>query len=330
MAENVLVKLDNVKKYFPVKEGFQTRYLKALDGISLEIRKGETMGLVGESGCGKSTLGRVLLRLLEKTEGSVYFNDKDVYGIKNKELIQLRRSMQIIFQDPLASLNPKMRIRQIVEEPLRFHSKQMGINFHDKAMVRKMVDEVLTTVGLSPEVAERYPHEFSGGQQQRIGIARALILKPSFLVCDEMVSALDVSVQAQVLNLMQDLKREYQLTFLFISHNLSVVKHICDRIAVMYLGKIVEIADKRTLFENPLHPYTKALISSIPIPDPDRRRNRILMEGDLPSPLNPPAGCRCHTRCVECQESCSSEEPMLREIEAGHFVACHVVTGGKS
>ena len=329
MAEKVLVKLDNVKKYFPVKEGFRTKQLKALDGISLEIRQGETLGLVGESGCGKSTLGRVLLRLIDKTEGRVYFDGKDVYGLKSKELIKLRRYMQIIFQDPLASLNPKMRIRQIVEEPLHFHSRQMHIDLHDKALVKKMVDEVLVTVGLSPEAAERYPHEFSGGQQQRIGIARALILKPDFLVCDEMVSALDVSVQAQVLNLMQDLKKEYRLTFLFISHNLSVVKHICDRIAVMYLGKIVEIADKKTLFENPLHPYTKALISSIPIPDPDRKRERILMEGDLPSPLNPPPGCRCHTRCVECQELCRSTQPELLETEPGHWVACHVVAGGK-
>ncbi|WP_066683233.1 ABC transporter ATP-binding protein [Christensenella intestinihominis] len=322
MSETPLFQMKGIKKYFPMKDGFKTRYVKAVDGVTLNFERGVTMGLVGESGCGKSTLGRVALKLIEPTEGESIFRGEDIYRLKSRDLIGMRRHMQFIFQDPLASLNPQLRVRQIIEEPLRFHSKQMKINMHDRKLVGKLVTDALGAVGLPPEIANRYPHEFSGGQQQRIGIARALILRPDFIVCDEMVSALDVSVQAQVLNLLQDLKEEYHLTYLFISHNLSVIKHVCDQIAVMYLGKVVELADNERLFSNPLHPYTKALISAIPIPDPDIRRNRILLEGDLPSPMNPPSGCRFHTRCNEAVEECSRIEPEFKEIEPGHFVAC--------
>jgi oligopeptide transport system ATP-binding protein len=318
--QNELIRVENVKKYFPSKDGFKTQYVKAVDGVSFTINEGETLGLVGESGCGKSTIGRVILKLLEKTEGNIYFEGKDIYTLNNKEMIRLRRHMQIIFQDPFASLNPRLRVRRIIEEPLRFH------NIRNKNIRRDMVDYALKTVGLDPDIADRFPHEFSGGQQQRIGIARALILHPQFIVCDEAVSALDVSVQAQVLNLLQELKKEFKLTYLFISHNLSVIKHVCDRIAVMYLGKIVEIADKEQIFNNPAHPYTRALISAIPIPDPEQKRHRILLEGDIPSPLNPPRGCRFNTRCYECAQGCDCDEPELVEIEKGHFVACHKFT----
>ena len=318
LENNVLVKLVNVKKYFPYKEGFKTCYTKALDGVSFEIHKGETFGLVGESGCGKSTTGRVALRLIPATEGEVYFEGKNVFEMNQKELMRLRRHMQIIFQDPFASLNPKLKVRQIIEEPLKFHGVE------SKKVRKELIYDILATVGLDPaSTADRYPHEFSGGQQQRIGIARALVLRPDFIVCDEATSALDVSVQAQVLNLLQELKESFQLTYMFISHNLSVIKHVCDRIAVMYLGTIVEIADKKQIFENPIHPYTRALISAIPIADPDQRRDRILLEGDIPSPNNPPPGCRFHTRCYECGENCSCNEPQLVEVEPGHFVACH-------
>jgi len=313
----VLISVKNIKKYFPFKEGFQTKYIKAIDDISFDIYKGETLGLVGESGCGKSTTGRVILNLLNATEGTVSFEGNNIFSMGSKDLFKLRRRMQIIFQDPFASLNPKLKIRQIVEEPLKFHKVQ------NKKIRQGLVNDILTTVGLDPAAGDRYPHEFSGGQQQRIGIARALVLRPDFIVCDEAVSALDVSVQAQVLNLLDDLKSEFGLTYLFISHNLAVVKHICDRIAVMYLGVIVEIADKKQIFDNPLHPYTKALVSSIPIPDPAQHRNRILLEGDIPSPANPPSGCRFHTRCYECGEDCDCKVPRLVEAEPGHFVSCH-------
>lgn len=317
MKDNPLIKVENIKKYFPFKEGFKTRYIKAIDDISFDIYKGETLGLVGESGCGKSTTGRVILNLLEATEGKVSYEGKNVLTMNAKELFILRRRMQIIFQDPFASLNPRMRVRQIVEEPLKFHKVQ------DRKIRKELVDNILRTVGLDPSAGDRFPHEFSGGQQQRIGIARALVLRPDFIVCDEAVSALDVSVQAQVLNLLHDLKSEFGLTYLFISHNLAVVKHICDRIAVMYLGVIVEIADKKQIFDNPLHPYTRALVSSIPIPDPSRHRNRIILEGDIPSPANPPSGCRFHTRCYECGENCDCDIPKLVEVEPGHFVSCN-------
>jgi len=315
----VLLHLEDVKKYFEFKDGFVTRHIKAVDGVTLDIYQGETLGLVGESGCGKSTLGRTILRLYDKAEGKVLFQDKDVYRQSSRDMLRLRRNMQLIFQDPLASLNPRKTIFQIIEEPLRFHG------YRDPEERRKLVEQIMTDVGLDPAVGSRYPHEFSGGQQQRVGIARALVLRPQFIVCDEAVSALDVSVQAQILNLLQRLKQEYNLTYLFISHNLSVIKHVCDRIVVMYLGNVVEIAPKDRLFANPVHPYTKALISAIPIPDPEQHRQRIVLEGDIPSPANPPSGCRFHPRCYQCsgREDCAAERPKLTEIEPGHFVACH-------
>ena len=319
MSKDVLIRLEDVKKYFEFKDGFATQYVKAVDGITLDIFKGETLGLVGESGCGKSTLGRTILRLYDKAEGTVEYLGKDVWKQNSKDMLKLRRDMQIVFQDPLASLNPRKTIFQIIEEPLCFHG------FKNKEERKQMVESIMKAVGLDPAVGNRYPHEFSGGQQQRVGIARALILRPQFIVCDEAVSALDVSVQAQILNLLQKLKEEYQLTYLFISHNLSVIKHVCDRIVVMYLGNVVEIASKEQLFANPCHPYTRALISTIPIPDPDQKRQRILLEGDIPSPVNPPDGCRFHPRCYERsgKETCCCDRPQLVEVEPGHFVACH-------
>lgn len=321
--KQVLIHLEDVKKYFEFKDGFATEYVKAVDGITLDIFKGETLGLVGESGCGKSTLGRTILRLYDKAEGTVSFQGKDIYGQSSKELLKLRRDMQIVFQDPLASLNPRKTIFQIIEEPLRFHG------YKNREERREMVEQIMQAVGLNPNVGNRYPHEFSGGQQQRVGIARALILRPEFIVCDEAVSALDVSVQAQILNLLQKLKKEYNLTYLFISHNLSVIKHICDRIVVMYLGNVVEVATKEQLFSNPCHPYTRALISAIPLPDPAQKRQRIMLEGDIPSPAHPPEGCRFHPRCYECagKEACCQDRPRLVEVEPGHFVACHQYCG---
>lgn len=321
--QEILLHLQNVKKYFEFKDGFTTQYIKAVDGVTLDIYKGETLGLVGESGCGKSTLGRAILRLYDKAEGTVEFKGRDVYRQSSKELLKLRRDMQIIFQDPLASLNPRKTIFQIIEEPLRFHG------YRDRQERKTMVEQMMQAVGLNPNVGARYPHEFSGGQQQRVGIARALILRPEFIVCDEAVSALDVSVQAQILNLLQKLKTEYGLTYLFISHNLSVIKHICDRIVVMYLGNVVEIASKEQLFANPCHPYTKALISAIPIPDTSQKRQRIMLEGDIPSPAHPPEGCRFHPRCYARAENagCCRDIPKLIEIEPGHFVACHQFCG---
>ncbi len=317
--KQVLIHLEDVKKYFEFKDGFATEYVKAVDGITLDIFKGETLGLVGESGCGKSTLGRTILRLYDKAEGTVLFQGKNVYEQSSKELLKLRRDMQIVFQDPLASLNPRKTIFQIIEEPLRFHG------YKNREERKKLVEQIMQAVGLNPNVGNRYPHEFSGGQQQRVGIARALILRPEFIVCDEAVSALDVSVQAQILNLLQKLKKEYNLTYLFISHNLSVIKHICDRIVVMYLGNVVEVATKEQLFSNPCHPYTRALISAIPLPDPAQKRQRIMLEGDIPSPAHPPEGCRFHPRCYECagKEACCQDRPRLVEVEPGHFVACH-------
>jgi oligopeptide transport system ATP-binding protein len=314
-----LVRVRGLFKHFPVAGSDDV--VRAVDGVTFEIYKGETLGLVGESGCGKSTVGRCILRLMEPTSGEVYFEDKDVLALSGKDLRALRREMQIIFQDPYASLNPRMRVREIVGEPLIVH----GVGA--KGERRERVAELLTKVGLDPDYMNRYPHEFSGGQRQRIGIARALALNPKLIVADEPVSALDVSVQAQVVNLLEDLQSEFKLTYFFISHGLAIVEHISDRVAVMYLGRIVEIASAVDLYANPLHPYTRALLSAIPIPDPTRKRERIVLHGDVPTPINPPSGCRFHTRCPEAIPECSRIDPDLREVALGHAVACIRVPG---
>ena len=314
-----LVKIKKLNKHFPVESSDDV--VRAVDDVSFDIYAGETLGLVGESGCGKSTVGRCILRLYEPTSGEIRFEDQDITNLPNKEMQKLRREMQIIFQDPYASLNPRLTILSIVSEPLKIH----GIG--GKREQKERVADLLTKVGLDPQYMYRYPHEFSGGQRQRLGIARALALNPKLIICDEPVSALDVSVQAQVVNLLQDLQAEFGLTYLFISHGLAVVEHISQRVAVMYLGKIVEIAEAKELYELPLHPYTKALLSAIPIPDPKQKRERIILTGDVPTPINPPSGCRFRTRCPWAIEECSQVVPELREVVKGHAVACIRVEG---
>ena len=314
-----LVNVRNLVKHFAVENSDDV--VRAVDGVSFDILAGETLGLVGESGCGKSTVGRCLIRLIEPTSGDVLFEGNNIVGLGNREMQKLRREMQIIFQDPYASLNPRLSIFSIVSEPLKIH--KIG----NKTEQRERVADLLKKVGLDADYMYRYPHEFSGGQRQRIGIARALALNPKLIIADEPVSALDVSVQAQVVNLLQDLQHEFGLTYLFISHGLAVVEHISQRIAVMYLGKIVEIAEGRELYDFPLHPYTKALLSAIPIPNPKKKRERIVLQGDVPTPINPPSGCRFRTRCPMAIDDCARLEPELREIETGHFAACIRVEG---
>lgn len=317
----LLLEVKNLKKHFPVNKGLfgqKKSFVRAVDGVSLTIEKGETLGLVGESGCGKSTTGRMITRLLAPTEGEILFDGRDLSKLNDKQIREARKELQMIFQDPYASLNPRMTIGETIAEPLIVH------NMMNKKDRIKKVHELLECVGLTSYHANRYPHEFSGGQRQRIGIARALAVNPKLIVADEPVSALDVSIQSQVLNLMQDLQKEFGLTYLFISHDLSVVEHISDRVGVMYLGKLVEIARKETLYENPKHPYTKALMSAVPIANPRVKKERIVLQGDIPSPSNPPTGCTFHPRCNACMEICKTEVPVLKETSPGHFSACHL------
>lgn len=315
-----LIKVENLVKEFSIKGGVfgrEVASVKAVNGVSLEIKRGETLGLVGESGCGKSTLGRSIIRLIDSTSGKIFFNGEDIMGLKGEDLRALRKRMQIIFQDPYASLNPRMTVASIIGEPLVIH-KVLG----SKKDREDRVKELLELVGLRKESLHRYPHEFSGGQRQRIGIARAIAINPEFIVCDEPVSALDVSIQAQVVNLLMDLQQKFGLTYLFIAHDLKVVEHISNRIAVMYLGKIVELAEAKEVCLRPVHPYTKALLSAIPVPDPDHKRNRIILKGDVPSPINPPSGCFFHPRCPQFGEGCNSQLPPLAEKSRGHLAAC--------
>ncbi|UOE76836.1 ABC transporter ATP-binding protein [Parageobacillus thermoglucosidasius] len=317
----LLLQVKGLKKYFPVTGGIFSKKIgevKAVDDVTFTVYKGETLGIVGESGCGKSTTGRMLLRLIEPTEGSIVFEGKEVTKLSKSELRKMRRDMQMIFQDPFASLNPRHTVEKILEEPLVVH----GIG--SKAERKKRVQEMLEVVGLGRYHAKRYPHQFSGGQRQRIGIARALMTNPKLIIADEPVSALDVSIQAQVLNLLKDLQKEFGLTYIFIAHDLGVVRHISDRVGVMYLGGLVELADSDQLYESPKHPYTKALLSAVPIPDPEYKKESQLLSGDLPNPANPPQGCAFHTRCGACMDICKQKRPKMKEVEKGHYVACHL------
>jgi oligopeptide/dipeptide ABC transporter ATP-binding protein len=316
-----LLEVQNLTKYFPVGDkGFFTKekqVVKALDGITFSLKRGETLGIVGESGCGKSTMGRAILRLHEPSTGTIIYDGKDITHIKKREMRDNRKDLQIVFQDPYASLNPRMTVGVMLSEIVETHKIVPKKDLYD------YVCNLLVEVGLSEQYYHRFPHEFSGGQRQRVSIARALSTKPKLIVCDEAVSALDVSVQSQILNLLQRLKKEHQLTYLFISHDLSVVKHVSDRVAVMYLGKMMELADKKELFDNPLHPYTKALLSAIPSTKEEKKRERVILKGDVPSPINVPSGCRFHTRCPIATDKCRSEEPVFKEVSENHFVACH-------
>ncbi|WP_054958313.1 ABC transporter ATP-binding protein [Paenibacillus dakarensis] len=315
-----LIEVNDLKKYFPVRGGVFQRTVgnvKAVDGVSFSINRGESFGLVGESGCGKSTIGRTILRLLEKTDGNVIFNGQDIHDLSKSQMRGMRKKMQIVFQDPFSSLNPRIKIGEAIGEALLDHG------LVSRKELKERVIETLKICGLADYHYDRFPHEFSGGQRQRIGIARALIMNPEFIVADEPVSALDVSIQAQIINLLSDLQREKQLTYLFISHDLSVVEHLCDRIGVMYLGSMVEMAPKEELFRNPLHPYTKALLSAVPVPDPLYKRDRIVLKGDIPSPANPPSGCKFHTRCPLATDLCKQQVPEYRNMGDNHFVACH-------
>jgi peptide/nickel transport system ATP-binding protein len=320
-VDDTLIEVKNLKKYFPIKAGAfskQKGEVKAVDDISFKIKRGTTMGLVGESGCGKTTVGRTILRLIDKTDGEVLFHGNDIFSMNNKQLRELRTKMQIIFQDPYSSLSPRLPVGEIIGEAVKEH------NIVPKEQYEDYLDEIMKACGLQPYHKDRYPHEFSGGQRQRICIARALAVNPEFIVCDEPVSALDVSIQAQIINLLKDLQKDRNLTYLFISHDLSVVEHISDTVGVMYLGSMVEYGRTEDIFRNPLHPYTQALLSAVPTPDPDVKMNRIILEGSIPSPANPPSGCKFHTRCRHCMDICKTVEPEMREIEEGHFVRCHL------
>ena len=320
-TNETLLHVDDLKMHFPIYRGVfrrQVGAVRAVDGVSFDVKRGETLGLVGESGCGKSTTGRTILQLYKPTGGNVIFDGTDLVTLKGEQMRQMRRKMQMIFQDPYASLNPRMTVAQLVGEPLMVHNAATG------AEISERVAHLLEIVNLNPAFATRYPHEFSGGQRQRIGVARALALQPSFIICDEPISALDVSIQAQVVNLLEELQEQFNLTYLFIAHDLSMVKHISDRVAVMYLGVIVELAGRDELYAKPLHPYTQALLSAVPIPDPiaDAKRERVILKGDVPSPANPPSGCRFRTRCPIAEAVCAETRPEFREIRPGHFVAC--------
>ncbi len=319
--DEYILKIEGLKKWFPITGGVFSRvvgWVKAVDGVSFNVKKGETLGVVGESGCGKTTTGRTILRLIEPTAGKAIFQGVNLFSLKKHDLRKMRRDIQIIFQDPYASLNPRMTVGDIIGEALDIHKI-----VKNKKERENRISELLDVVGLLPQHMRRYPHEFSGGQRQRIGIARALAVQPKLIVADEPVSALDVSIQAQVINLLEDLQKKFELTYVFIAHDLSVVRHISTRVAVMYLGKLVELADTEVLFEHPLHPYTEALLSAVPVPDPEIKKQRIILEGDVPSPVNPPSGCRFHTRCKYAKSICSEKEPELKDMGGGHYISCH-------